>query len=101
MNQRPEKRISSAWRPEFRRKGSFFDKNASKSDFERAQRNLTDPDTSGRFPGPGLGPKNFKKLKMPGLENEDSLLSRHGCYPPRQVPVDPLRVPWQTTLDTC
>ena len=32
-NQRPEKRISSAWRPEFRRKVFFFDKNATKSDF--------------------------------------------------------------------
>ena len=50
MNQRPEKRISSAWRSEFRRKVNFFVKNATKSDFERAPSDilaiLTHPDGS-------------------------------------------------------
>ena len=41
MNQRPAKRTSSAWRPGFRRKVSFFDKKTTKSDFERAPRDIS------------------------------------------------------------
>ena len=41
MNQRPEKRISSAWRPDFARKVNFFDKNATNSVFERAPSDIS------------------------------------------------------------
>ena len=66
MNQRPEKRISSAWRHEFRQKVNFFDKNATESDFERAPSDIsaipTHLDGSG---DPVRDEKNSKKMKMP------------------------------------
>ena len=68
MKQKNEKRISSAWRPDFRRKVNFFIKNATKSDFERAPSDIsaipTHPDGSR---GPVQYQKHPKKLKMPGF----------------------------------
>ena len=68
MNQRPEKRISSAWRPKFRQKVKFFDKNATKSDFERAPRDISAiPTHLDGSRGPVRDQKNRKKRKCPGL----------------------------------
>ena len=68
MNQRLQKRISSAWRPEFRRKGTFFDKNATKSDFERAPSDISAiPTHLDGSRGPVQDQKIQKKLKCPGL----------------------------------
>ena len=70
MNQRPEKRISSAWRPKFRRKVNFFDKNATKSDFERAPRDISSiPTHLDESLGPVGGYKIRKNMKMPGFVN--------------------------------
>ena len=48
--QRAQKRISSAWRFKFERKANFFDKNSTKSRFERAPSDIsaipTHPDGS-------------------------------------------------------
>ena len=41
MKRRPQKRISNAWGPEIRRKVTVFDKNATKSDFERAPSDIS------------------------------------------------------------
>ena len=65
MNQRPEKRISSAWRPEFRQKVNFFDKNATESGFDHAPSDISAIPTHLDRPSPG--PKNSTKLKMHGF----------------------------------
>ena len=51
MNQNIEKRISSAWRPEFRRKATFFEKSATKSDFDHAPSHVSMTTSSGQVPG--------------------------------------------------
>ena len=68
MNQRPEKRISSAWRPEFRRKVDFFDENATESDFERAPSDISAiPTHLDGSRGPVRGQKIQKNIKMTGF----------------------------------
>ena len=75
MNQRREKRIRSAWRPEFRRKVNIFDKNATKSDFESAPSDISAvPTHLGGSQGPVRDRKIRKKLKYPGLGHQRKLL---------------------------
>ena len=62
MNQRPEKWISSAWRPEFQRKVNTFGKNATKSDFERAPSDISAIPTR-MGPGAQLRTKKIEKIE--------------------------------------
>ena len=73
MNQKPEKRISSAWKPGFRRKVYFFDKNATESDFERAHSDISAiPTHLDGSRGPvrdEKSPKN-ENARVGGMENQ-------------------------------
>ena len=70
MNQRPEKRISSAWRPEFRQKVNMFDKNATKSDFDHPPGNISAiPTHLDGSRDPVRDQKIRKKWKCPGLQS--------------------------------